>query len=237
MPSSVCTCLPLGPSAFPTRRSSVLCWWSMPVRIAIAASSTTAFLMAMPTGFSMGASSSTKMRRRPMPNRPTATCCFPTMRKSTPSRDRKSTRLNYSHRCISYAVFCLHLPPAWSFCIPYTTLFRAMLVEHASPHCDSRQFYNGILDGHAHGVFHGRIVVHKDAQKTDAKQTNRNLLLSDDAQIDTKPRSEEHTSELQSPMYLVCRLLSAPASRLVLLHSLHDALPCYAGGACQSALR
>ena len=53
-----------------------------------------------------------------------------------------------------------------------------MLVEHASPHCASRQFYNGILDQHAHGVFHGRIIVHKDAQKTDAKQTNRNLLLS-----------------------------------------------------------
>ena len=53
-----------------------------------------------------------------------------------------------------------------------------MLVEHASPHCNSRQFYNGILDGQAHGVFHGRIIVHKDAQKTDAKQTNRNLLLT-----------------------------------------------------------
>ncbi len=56
-----------------------------------------------------------------------------------------------------------------------------MLVEHASPRCGSRQFYIGILDGHAHGVFHGRIIVHKDAQKTDAKQTHRNLLLSDDA--------------------------------------------------------
>lgn len=63
-----------------------------------------------------------------------------------------------------------------------------MLVEHRRPHCTSRQFYNGILAGHAHGVFHGRIIVHKDAQKTDAKQTNRNLLLSDDAQIDTKPQ-------------------------------------------------
>jgi Fe-S cluster assembly protein SufD len=65
-----------------------------------------------------------------------------------------------------------------------------MLVEHARPHCESRQFYNGILDEQAHGVFHGRIIVHKDAQKTDAKQTNRNLLLSDDAQIDTKPQLE-----------------------------------------------
>jgi len=72
-----------------------------------------------------------------------------------------------------------------------------MLVEHASPHCDSRQFYNGILDGHAHGVFHGRIVVHKDAQKTDAKQTNRNLLLSDDAQIDTKPQLEIYADDVK----------------------------------------
>ena len=72
-----------------------------------------------------------------------------------------------------------------------------MYVEHASPHCSSRQFYNGILDGHAHGVFHGRIVVHKDAQKTDAKQTNRNLLLSDDAQIDTKPQLEIYADDVK----------------------------------------
>jgi Fe-S cluster assembly protein SufD len=72
-----------------------------------------------------------------------------------------------------------------------------MLVEHASPRCGSRQFYNGILDGHAHGVFHGRIIVHKDAQKTDAKQTNRNLLLSDDAQIDTKPQLEIYADDVR----------------------------------------
>jgi Fe-S cluster assembly protein SufD len=72
-----------------------------------------------------------------------------------------------------------------------------MLVEHASPHCDSRQFYNGILNGHSHGVFHGRIIVHKDAQKTDAKQTNRNLLLSDDAQIDTKPQLEIYADDVK----------------------------------------
>ena len=72
-----------------------------------------------------------------------------------------------------------------------------MLVEHASPRCASRQFYNGILDGNAHGVFHGRIIVHKDAQKTDAKQTNRNLLLSDDAQIDTKPQLEIYADDVK----------------------------------------
>jgi Fe-S cluster assembly protein SufD len=72
-----------------------------------------------------------------------------------------------------------------------------MKVEHAAPHCDSRQFYNGILDGHSRGVFHGRIIVHKDAQKTDAKQTNRNLLLSDDAQIDTKPQLEIYADDVK----------------------------------------
>jgi Fe-S cluster assembly protein SufD len=72
-----------------------------------------------------------------------------------------------------------------------------MLVEHAKPHCNSRQFYNGILNAQSHGVFHGRIIVHKDAQKTDAKQTNRNLLLSDDAQIDTKPQLEIYADDVK----------------------------------------
>jgi Fe-S cluster assembly protein SufD len=72
-----------------------------------------------------------------------------------------------------------------------------MLVEHRSAHSASRQFYNGILDGRAHGVFHGRIIVHKNAQKTDAKQTNRNLLLSDDARIDTKPQLEIYADDVK----------------------------------------
>ncbi len=72
-----------------------------------------------------------------------------------------------------------------------------MLVEHAQPQGSSRQFYNGILAGSARGVFHGRIIVHKDAQKTDAKQTNRNLLLSDNARIDTKPQLEIHADDVK----------------------------------------
>jgi Fe-S cluster assembly protein SufD len=105
-----------------------------------------------------------------------------------------------------------------------------MLVEHASPHCDSRQFYNGILNGHSHGVFHGRIIVHKDAQKTDAKQTNRNLLLSDDAQIDTKPQLEIYADDVKCThgatigqvdenalFYLRSRGLAEAAARHVLL--------------------
>ena len=65
-----------------------------------------------------------------------------------------------------------------------------MKVEHRSAHCASHQFYNGILDGESRGVFHGRILVCKGAQQTDSKQTNRNLLLSDTAQMDTKPQLE-----------------------------------------------
>jgi Fe-S cluster assembly protein SufD len=72
-----------------------------------------------------------------------------------------------------------------------------MKVEHASPHGSSRQFYKGILDGQSRGVFHGRIIVHKDAQKTDAKQTNMNLLLSEDAQIDTKPQLEIYADDVK----------------------------------------
>lgn len=63
-------------------------------------------------------------------------------------------------------------------------------IHHAKPHCNSHEFYHGILDGKSQGVFNGKIFVRPDAQKTDAKQTNRNLLLSDDATIQTKPQLE-----------------------------------------------
>jgi len=61
------------------------------------------------------------------------------------------------------------------------------LIDHAMPHGTSHELYKGILDGKAHAVFNGRIIVRKDAQKTDSKQTNKNLVLSDDAVVDTKP--------------------------------------------------
>jgi len=65
-----------------------------------------------------------------------------------------------------------------------------LLVDHAKAHCDSREFFKGILDDEAHAVFTGRIIVRKDAQKTDGKQTNKNLLLSDNARADTNPQLE-----------------------------------------------
>jgi len=64
------------------------------------------------------------------------------------------------------------------------------VVDHARPRCESHEFYHGILADRAHGVFNGKIFVRQDAQKTNAKQTNRNLLLSDSAVIDTKPQLE-----------------------------------------------
>lgn len=107
-----------------------------------------------------------------------------------------------------------------------------MLVEHAQPNCASRQFYNGILDERAHGVFHGRIVVHKDAQHTDAKQTNRNLLLTDDARMDTKPQLEIHADDVkcthgatigqiedEALFYLRSRGLAEAAARNLLLYA------------------
>ncbi|MEP7001907.1 MAG: Fe-S cluster assembly protein SufD [bacterium] len=63
-------------------------------------------------------------------------------------------------------------------------------IEHVEPNCYSRELYKGILDGSAHGVFNGKVYVHPEAQKTDGKQTNNTLLLSERAQIDTKPQLE-----------------------------------------------
>ncbi|MFN8058457.1 MAG: Fe-S cluster assembly protein SufD [Vicinamibacterales bacterium] len=63
-------------------------------------------------------------------------------------------------------------------------------IDHAKPHCQSHELYKGIIDGHGRGVFNGKIFVRQDAQKTDAKQTNQVLLLSDDATINTKPQLE-----------------------------------------------
>ena len=70
-------------------------------------------------------------------------------------------------------------------------------VHHTAPDCHSNQFYKGVVDGHSHAVFAGKIIVHKPAQKTDAFQTNNNLLLSDDAEIDTKPELEIYADDVK----------------------------------------
>jgi Fe-S cluster assembly protein SufD len=64
------------------------------------------------------------------------------------------------------------------------------LIDHAKPRCTSRELYKGILDGRSRGVFHGKIIVRPDAQKTDAVQTNKNLLLSREALVNSTPALE-----------------------------------------------
>ncbi len=63
-------------------------------------------------------------------------------------------------------------------------------IDHLQPRCTSREFYKGVLGGASRAVFNGRVVVHPDAQGSDALQSNHNLLLSDNAEIDTKPQLE-----------------------------------------------
>ena len=71
-------------------------------------------------------------------------------------------------------------------------------VDHASPHCTSDQEYRGVLGDRSKGVFRGRVIVRPDAQKTDARQSNPNLLLSDHASIDTKPQLEIYADDIRA---------------------------------------
>lgn len=70
-------------------------------------------------------------------------------------------------------------------------------IDHAKPHCSSHELYKGILDGKAHGVFNGRIIVRPDAQKTDSKQTNKNLILSEEALVNTNPQLEIYADDVK----------------------------------------
>lgn len=70
-------------------------------------------------------------------------------------------------------------------------------IDHAKPHCSSRELYKGILDEKARGVFNGRIIVRPGAQKTDSKQTNKNLLLSEEALVNTNPQLEIYADDVK----------------------------------------
>jgi Fe-S cluster assembly protein SufD len=102
-------------------------------------------------------------------------------------------------------------------------------VDHARPHGTSRQTYKGVVDGRGRGVFTGRVLVRADAQKTDAAQSNRNLLLSKEALVHSTPQLEiladdvkcRHgatTGQLDEPavFYLRSRGLGLPAARSLL---------------------
>ncbi len=121
-----------------------------------------------------------------------------------------------------------------------------MIVDHAKPRCASHEYFNGILAGKSRGVFHGRILVRPDAQKTDAKQTSKNLLLSDEASADAKPQLEIYADDVkcthgatvgqlndESIFYLRSRGIGLETARRMLIHAFageiidrvkHDAL-------------
>jgi Fe-S cluster assembly protein SufD len=71
------------------------------------------------------------------------------------------------------------------------------VIDHLYPHCDSLELYKGILDQSARGIFDGRIIVRPDAQKTNSRQTNHNLLLSETAIVDSKPTLEIHNDDVK----------------------------------------
>jgi Fe-S cluster assembly protein SufD len=105
-------------------------------------------------------------------------------------------------------------------------------IDHATPHCTSHELYKGILDGKARAVFNGRIIVREDAQKTDAKQTNRALLLSDEAMINSNPQLEIFADDVkcthgaaigqldeEAMFYLRARGLTEREARYMLIHA------------------
>ncbi len=105
-------------------------------------------------------------------------------------------------------------------------------IDHATPHCDSHELYKGILDGRSRAVFNGKIIVRLDAQKTDAKQSNKALLLSEDAQVTTKPQLEIFADDVKCThgatvgqldedalFYLRSRALSETQARQLLIHA------------------
>lgn len=105
-------------------------------------------------------------------------------------------------------------------------------IDHATAHCQSHQLYKGVLDGKSKGVFNGKIFVRRDAQKTDAVQSNKNLLLSDKAEVNTKPQLEIDANDVRcthgatigqldasSAFYLRSRGISAAQARNILTYA------------------
>ena len=105
-------------------------------------------------------------------------------------------------------------------------------IDHAMPNCTSHELYKGILDGSAKAVFNGRIIVRLDAQKTDSKQTNRALLLSDDATMNSNPQLEIFADDVkcthgaavgqldeEAMFYLQARGLNVKDARDMLIHA------------------
>jgi Fe-S cluster assembly protein SufD len=97
---------------------------------------------------------------------------------------RHDLRARLSGENVETLLYGLYLGRGDQLVDNHTTIF------HDQPHCRSWEVYKGILEGSSHAVFNGKVFVKPEAQKTDAKQTNRNLLLSEGARVDTKPQLE-----------------------------------------------
>jgi Fe-S cluster assembly protein SufD len=108
-------------------------------------------------------------------------------------------------------------------------------IDHLVPHTNSEEHYKGVLDGRSRGVFNGTVVVHPDAQKSEAHQSNHNLLLSGEAEIDTKPELQIHADDVicshgasvgrldpDALYYLCSRGIEAPAARAILTQAFID---------------
>lgn len=98
---------------------------------------------------------------------------------------------------------------------------NTLVVDHAVPRCESRELFKGVLDGHGRGVFQGKVIVRPDAQKTDGKQMSQALMLSEDAEFDSKPELEIYaddvvcghgttSAELDSDLLFYCRSRGIP---------------------------
>ena len=108
-------------------------------------------------------------------------------------------------------------------------------VIHSAPHCSSNEHYKGVLDQRSRAVFHGRVRVAPDAQQTDARQANNTLLLSSDAEIDTKPQLEIYADDVkcshgatvgsldeQAMFYLKTRGIDSDSARSMLIRAFVD---------------
>ena len=106
------------------------------------------------------------------------------------------------------------------------------LIDHTAPHCTSHEHYKGILDGKSRGVFNGRIMVRKGAQQTNSYQENRNIILSNEAKVDTKPQLEIFADDVkcshgatvgqlndEAIFYLRSRGIGEELAKLILIHA------------------
>ena len=106
------------------------------------------------------------------------------------------------------------------------------VVDNVKPHCESNELYKGVVDDSSTAVFNGKIFVQKDAQKTNAYQSNKNLLLSNDASVNTKPQLEIFADDVKCShgctvgqldeeafFYLRSRGVSEKAAKSLLIHA------------------